>query len=105
MTPLRHTLLQLLACILVACAAAGCAGGGEGEATRVYATIVSDGGRYVLVADTSGTRYVPTRIPLSYREDGLKVTAVGLVTDGRVSAAGDSVYAIELTSLVERVDD
>ena len=76
----------------------GCADDGEVDVGRLEATIVQEDGRHVLVSDSTGTRYIPNRIPLSYREDGLQVLASGR-TRG-VDANGDSL--ITLTSLVSR---
>jgi hypothetical protein len=82
---------------------AGCADSITPNVRRVPATIRFEDGRYVLVNDSTKVRYIPDRIPLSYREDGLAVFVTGRIADPESDTGTDEV-AIEVTSLSQRTE-
>lgn len=83
---------------------AGCISSESPDIARVEATVVAEQGRYVLVADSTGRRYIPNRIPFSYREPGLKVYITGRAGPV-VDRDGRQAVLLELTSLSERIDE
>lgn len=95
MVRFRHLVVILILVITASCRPAG-----DEDVVRLRATVVKEGRGYVLVADSSGIRYIPDRLPFSYREDGLEVRASGRSSPVRDASEG-GIRRLEITSLVE----
>ena len=81
----------------------GCADVVSENVRGMKATVVAEDGRYVLVSDSTGTRYVPEHMPRPFKQDGLKVFVRGRADE---SAAGtNGAVPIELTSLALRPEE
>lgn len=79
---------------------ASCRPSGDEDVVRLRATVVKEGRSYVLVADSSGMRYIPRHLPFSYRKDGLEVRATGRSYPVADASEG-GIRRLEITSLVE----
>ncbi len=82
---------------------AGCADVVSENVRGMKATVVAEDGRYVLVSDSTGTRYIPEHMPRPFKQDGLKVFVRGRA--GESVAGTNGAVPIELTSLALRPEE
>ncbi|HEX7069231.1 MAG TPA: hypothetical protein VF190_00425 [Rhodothermales bacterium] len=92
----RYLLRSLAIAVFVG--ASGCADPATPDVIRLPARIMKEDGRYVLLSESTGTRYMASRIPLSYREEGLDVYLTGRTVDS-TNVDGMPEVTIEITSL------
>ena len=94
----KSAFLSAAILFILVCVVGGCADASEPDVRSVEATVVQEDGRFLLIADSTGIRFKPSRIPFSYRENGLRVYVSGRTLDTLSLGAAPEI-SLDITSL------
>ena len=87
-----------VALFLMALLLAGCTAEGDEDIRGLEGTLVLEGDTYWIIADSADARFLPERVPASYREDGLRVLVSGRSRPAE-TPADPPFRHLEITSL------